>query len=358
MPSSEPIELDQLEATGTLLARIQTCNSLPVLSPLASKILNMCQDDKAETSQLAELISQDPGMAVKILAMANSGYYGGGRHKVTSTLQAVKLLGFVTIANLALSFCLYHLIKGMNAPNTSKINHVQFWRRSIFSSIAGRAIGKHFASPHTELIYLAALLQDIGILALHEVAVEEMETIRAQSPKDHTHLCQLERKYLGVDHSQVGTWLAQQWELPEEFQIAILYSHTPELLETPTDFHALVDVVSLSSVIADIWMGPDREAALATAQEKGLSRLSIQPEDWGPILDHFIEGIPQLSSFFQTQLGSVDEINQIHHFALQQLAPSHLDSPALKNNSHVSAETETVAKHSHSWWNIHSRLRT
>ncbi|MDH5774460.1 MAG: HDOD domain-containing protein [Nitrospirota bacterium] len=358
MPSSESTELDQLEATDTLLARIQACNSLPVLSPLATKILNMCQDEEAETAKLAELISQDPAMAVKILAMANSGYYGGGRHKVTSILQAVKLLGFVTIANLALSFCFYHLIKGMNSPNTSKINHVQFWRRSIFSSIAGRAIGKHFASPHTELVYLAALLQDIGILALHEVAVEEMKTIRAQSPQNHDDLCQLERKYLGVDHSQVGTWLAQQWKLPEEFQIAILYSHTPELLETPSDFQALVDVVSLSSLIADIWIEPDREAAIAIAQEKGLSSLSIQPEDWGPILDHFIEGIPQIAGFFQTQLGSVDEINQIHHCALQQLAPSHLESLTQKSKTQDLAETVTVTKHSNSWWNIQSRLRT
>ncbi|MEE8125322.1 MAG: HDOD domain-containing protein, partial [Nitrospirales bacterium] len=75
MQSSLPLELDHLEATGTLLERIKTCKSLPVLSPLASKILKMCQDEEAKTSKLAELISQDPGMAFKILVMANSSYY-------------------------------------------------------------------------------------------------------------------------------------------------------------------------------------------------------------------------------------------------------------------------------------------
>jgi len=358
MQASRPLELDQLEATKTLLERIKTCKTLPVLSPLASKILKMCQYEEAETSKLAELISQDPGMAIKILVMANSGYYGGGPHKVTSVVQAVKLLGFATIANLALSFCFYHLIKGMNSSHMPAINHLQFWRRSIFSSIAGRAIGKHFASSDTELMFLAALLQDIGILALNEVAADEIKAIQAQSPKDHADLIRLELEYLGVDHSQVGTWLAQQWELPEEFQIAILYSHTPELLETPSDFEALVDVVSLAGLIADIWMVPNTEAAIATAQERSQGRLPIQPEDWGPILDNFMTGIPQIATFFQTKLGSVDEIEHIHHLALNQLAPSYMDFLTQKNKVHAIAETGTAAKHSNSWWNIHSRLRT
>lgn len=358
MQSSRPLELDQLEATGTLLEKIKACTSLPVLSPLASKILKICQDEEAETSKLAELISQDPGMAVNMLVLANSGYYGGGRHKVTSVVQAVQLLGFSRIANLALSFSFYQLIKGKNARNTSAINHVQFWRRSIFSSVAGRAIGKHFACPDTELTFLAALLQDIGILALHEVATEEIKALQDQSPKDHADLCRLEREYLGVDHSQVGAWLAQQWELPAEFQVAILYSHTPELLETPSDFQSLVDVVSLSSLVADMWMAPDTETAIATAQEKSQGRLPIQPEDWGPILDDCITGIPQITSFFHTQLGSIDEITHIHHLALKRLAPSYIDSLLHDNKVPAIAETETAAIHSTPWWNIHSRLRT
>ena len=358
MQLSKPLELDQLEAAGTLLERIKTCKSLPVLSPLASKILRMSQDEDTQASKLAELISQDPGMAVNMLVMANSGYYGGGRHKVTSVVQAVQLLGFSRIANLALSICFHHLIKDMNAPQTSAINHMQFWRRSIFSSMAGRAIGKHFAYPDTELAFLAALLQDIGILALHEVAADEIKGIQDQSPKDHADLCRLELEYLSVDHSQVGAWLAQQWDLPAEFQVAILYSHTPELLETPSDFQSLVDVVSLSNLIADIWMASDTKTAIATAQEKSQGRLPIQTEDWGPILDDFITGIPQIASFFHTKLPSADEMTHIHHLALEQLAPSYMDSLLHGNKIQPMAEAKTADIQSTAWWKIHARLRT
>ncbi len=319
MQLSLPLDVEEHEETTTIFERIKDCKSLPILSPLASKIMKMCQDEETDASALAELISQDPGMAAQILFMANSAMYGGSRHKVTSVLQGVNLLGFTSISNLALSFCFYRLIKDMKGSSDTAIDHVQFWKRSIFASTAARAIGKHFAHPDSELMFLAALLQDIGILALNEVAGEEMQTIQKQIPLAHADLNQLELEHLGVDHAQVGAWLAQQWELPEEFQVAILYSHSPELFETPPDLQALVDVVSVSNLIADMWMNPNIDQAIHMVTEKSPSRLTIQSEDWRPILDQIMEGIPQIASFFHTRLGNVEEITRIYHVAREQL---------------------------------------
>ena len=322
MQLSLPLDIEQSEATETIFERIKACKSLPIMSPLASKILKMCQDQETEASTLADVIAQDPGMAAQILFMANSAYYGGSRQKVTNVFQSVNLLGFTTIANLALSFCFYRLIKDVKDTSTSAINHVQFWRRSIFASMAARAIGKHLAHPDTELMFLAALLQDIGILALNEVASDELIALQGHDHEGHGELYGLELEHLGVDHSQVGAWLAQQWELPEEFQVAILYSHTPELFETPQDFQSLVDVVALSSLVADIWMTPHTETAIALVREKSQGRLTIQPEDWGPIFEHIMAGIPQIASFFHTRLGSFEEITHVHHLARKHLAPT------------------------------------
>ncbi len=319
MQLSLPLDIEQTEETATIFEKVKDCKSLPILSPLASRILKMCQDEDTQASTLATVISQDPGMAAQILFMANSAYYGGARHKVTSVLQGVNLLGYTTIANLALSFCFYRLIKDVKSTETPGIDHVQYWRRSIFASMAARAIGKHFAHEDTELMFLAALLQDIGILALNEVASDELAELHGHVIESHGELYGLELEHLGLDHAQIGAWLAQQWELPEEFQMAILYSRTPELLETPQEFQTLVDVVSLSSLIADIWIAPHTETAINLVHEKSQGRLSIQPEEWEPILEDIMEGIPQIASFFHTKLGSFEEITQTYRLALKQL---------------------------------------
>jgi HD-like signal output (HDOD) protein len=320
MQQSLPLNMAQDEEILTIFERVKRCKSLPILSPLASRILKMCQNEKTHTSELATLISQDPGMAAQILFMANSGYYGGSRHKVTSMIQAVTLLGFSTIANLALSFCFYRLIKDMKKTSASGMDHVQFWRRSILASVAGRAIGKHLAYPDAELMFLGALLQDIGILALNEVASNELTLFSHQGT--HASLQQFELEHLGVDHQQVGAWLAQHWQLPEEFQVAILYSHTPELFETPQDFQPLVDTVALSGLIADMWIHPQTEAAIALVGEKSQGRLTLHRQDWEPILTHIMNGIPQIANFFHARLGNFEEISRIHRLALQQLGPS------------------------------------
>ena len=119
MQLSLPFEETTLDAPPGIFERIKDCKSLPILSPLASRILKVCQQDTTNASQLAELITQDPGMVAQILFMANSGYYGGARHKVTKVVEAVNLLGFTRIANLALSFCFYRLIKDMKENSTS-----------------------------------------------------------------------------------------------------------------------------------------------------------------------------------------------------------------------------------------------
>ena len=267
-------------------------------------------------------------MAAQILFMANSAYYGGLRHKVTSVGQAVTLLGFSTIANLALSLCFYRLIKDLRNTTRSGMDHVGYWRRSIFASTAGRALANHFSYRDPELVFLGALLQDIGILALNEVVPEKVEPLYGKAGDGHSVLPQMELEQLGVDHPQIGAWLAQHWELPEEFQIAILYSHTPELFETPTEFQPLVDCVALAGTMADIWTSSNPEAALESVKAHSRGRLTVTSEEWGPVLHHINGTLPKIASFFHTRLGNWEDITQTYHLALKHLAPSYQSQSA------------------------------
>ena len=328
MQLSLPRDKPTRETSLSIFDRVKTCKSLPVLTPLASKILKICDDENVNATALAQLISQDSGMVAQILFMANSAYYGGMRHKVTSVVQAVTLLGFSTIANLALSLCFYRLIKDLRQTNRSGMDHVGYWRRSIFASVAGRVLGHHFSYRDPELVFLGALLQDIGILVLNEVAPEKVGPLYGKVDDCHSALPQLEWEHLGVDHPQVGAWLAQHWELPVEFQIAIRYSHTPEFFETPTEYQPLVDSVALAGIIADMWTSSDPEAALEAVKAHSQGRLTVTPEEWGPVLQHIHGTLPKIASFFHTRLGNREDITHTYRLALKHLAPSYHPHPA------------------------------
>ena len=323
MQVSLPFDRPTSATSLSIFDRVKACKSLPVLTPLASKILKICEDEKSNASDLAQLISQDPGMVAQILFMANSAYYGGRRHKVTRVVQAVNLLGFSTIANLALSLCFYRLIKDLRQTNQSGMDHVGYWRRSIFASAAGRALAHHLSFPDPDLVFLGALLQDIGILALNEVVPEQVGALYGKAGDSHAALPKRELEHLGVDHPQVGAWLAQHWALPEEFQLAILYHHTPAFFETPTDCQPLVDSVALAGVIADMWTSSDPEAALEVVKAHSQGRLTVTPEEWGPVLYHINSSLPKIASFFHTRLGTWEDITHTYRLALKHLAPSY-----------------------------------
>lgn len=314
-----------------LFDHLRSSLTLPALPPIASQILKMCKSEDADVDQLATLISQDPAVVARLLQTANSSFYGGSRHKVTSIVQAVTLLGMNAVGSLAFSFCFYRLFRDMNHPGQVGMDHVKFWRRSIMASIAGRTLGRWCKHPDPELIFLSALLQDIGLLALNAVAPEVTRTLTTDAQDNHIQLQILEKQYFGCDHAKMGKWVAQSWQLPEEFQTAIASSHHTGRVEDEgsTDQQSALQCVALSGQLADVWCHSDTEMATHQAVTAAKDLLDLNPEDVQAILNKIPEGLSEISSFFQVHVGSAEEIDQTLHVATDILlttAPSFTQS--------------------------------
>ncbi len=294
-----------------LFDHLRSTLHLPALPPIASRILKMCRDEDADVDQLSALISQDPAIVARLLQTANSSYFGGSRHKVTNIIQAVTLLGMNAVGSLAFSFCFYRLFHDMNHPGQIGMDHVKFWRRSIFSSIAGNTLGHRCKVSDPDLIYLSALLQDIGLLALNAVAPEVTRTLTADAQDDHTQLQILEKQYFGCDHAKMGKWVADSWQLPEEFQTAIAESHHPIAPDGPsTEHHTRIYCVALSGRLADVWCQPNTEKAVHEAIIAANEFLDLTPADVEDILRSIPKGLTEISSFFQAHIGDPKEIEQ------------------------------------------------
>ncbi len=294
-----------------LFDRLRQSLSLPPLPPVASQIMKMCRNQDTEVEKLAEVISQDPAVVARLLQIANSSYYGGARHKVTSIVQAVTLLGMDAVGSLALSFCFYRLCRDMDHPERSGMDHVKFWRRSIIASIAGRALGQWKKVGDPELVFLAALLQDIGLLALNGVEPEVMRTLTMNAKDDHTQLQIFETEHFGCDHAKVGSWVAESWQLPEEFQTAIANSHHPgDRDDYQEEQRKIVRCVALSGRLADIWCRSDTEKVVHDATTAAKDLLDLNPEDLQTILTKIPEGLSEIASFFQVHIGNAEEINR------------------------------------------------
>lgn len=291
-----------------LLESIRNCKTLPVIPVLSIQILSMCQDERADAQKMATLIGHDPAFAAKLLSLSNSGFYARIPHKLTSLTQAVTVIGRDAIAVLALSFSLYRHLRGVEGGG---FDHQRFWKRSILASVAGRSLAKWTSHPEGELVFLGALLQDIGMLALSLTLNKTYHEVVTASAASHHRLQELEHERFGCDHSEVGAWLANEWKLPDVFQAVIQGSHNPEGMETLEEFMPMVKLVALSGRVADIWCQPDIEQSAQEAVQVANALLGEGAEMLDAILTGVAEGLPIASAWFEMDLGTTEENDKI-----------------------------------------------
>lgn len=292
-----------------ILQRIKNCKTLPAIPALPLQVLQMCREDKANSHQVGEVISKDPSFVAKLLNVANSSFYGGSRHKVGTVTQAVTLLGLNSIATLAFCFSLY---RDLRKKGGGAFDHTHFWHRCILASLAAKILAKRICVINEEEIFLAGLLQDLGILVMSEAFGTEYGLLYKKANQDHHALEEFEQGRWKTDHCEIGAWLAETWALPEVLREAVRGSHHPSLASFEDEASQLtIMCVALSGRFADLWCHPQPEIAIQTVIDLSQELLQIDSEGVMEVAKHISEGIPDMSAFFQVSLGKSEDIQKV-----------------------------------------------
>ncbi len=290
-----------------LIQRIKNCKTLPAIPALPLQVLQMCRSEDADIKKLSNLISKDPTFVAKVLNVSNSSFYGGVRHKVTTVTQAITLLGMNSVATLAFCFSLYRDLKKHGGTG---FDHVRYWRRSMLAGVAGRVVGGWRRIIDREEIFLASLLQDIGILVLSETHAEVYGNLMADAKKNHQQLLDLEKQHIGADHTEVGAWLGEFWQLPELLQLAIRSSHNLDEVKIPDEFRDVIACVAISGKIADIWCDPETAQATQEAMNAAKEWHQMESQDLSGLLGEIASAFLEMTGVFQIDIGNPQEIDE------------------------------------------------
>src|ERR1700683_4524785 len=147
-----------------LVTRIQQCPNLPSLPTIAVQVLDLSAKPGVDIAEIARIISKDPALSTKILRTVNSSFYGRSQH-VGTISHALVILGLQSVKTLVLGFS---LVTTLRKSKSKGFKHLQYWRRSIYAATAARTIAIKFNIVQQEEAFLAALLQDIGMLVLDQ----------------------------------------------------------------------------------------------------------------------------------------------------------------------------------------------
>jgi putative nucleotidyltransferase with HDIG domain len=81
--------------------------------------------------------------------------------------------------------------------------------------------------------FTAALLHDVGLLALAADEGEYLAGVLARARASGRPLVEIELEERGVTHAELGAHLLARWGLPDSIVEAVAYHHRPEALHQP-----------------------------------------------------------------------------------------------------------------------------
>ncbi len=318
-----------------LKQRLAQAKNLPTLPAVAMRITELARDPDADLGQVADAISNDPALVAKVLRIANSPFYAL-RRRCDNLRQALTFLGINGTLALALSFS---LLRAFRDQRHSGLDHEWFWRRSLIAAASSRVLAERLAPSAGEELFLGALLQDIGMLALDSAVADFYAPLRKQ-PSAHQLFMTHEHAQLGTDHAAVGAWLLELWHLPDHIQKAAAGSHEPESVAEGEPLRTFVRCVCIAGHMADAWIAEEPAGALQRLKELALSLLGLEAEEVEQALSAVAEQLPEIESLFEIDLGDTRLMESILEEAKEAQVLQNLQ--LLREASDASATKESL----------------
>jgi len=214
------------DAELTIKQRIERITELPPMPEMAQKIIHLNASPYARAEDLSALIELDPSLSAQIMRYAKSSFFGY-RGKLTSVQQAVsRVLGYDMVMNIALGLA---ATSAFRITKNGPLGLEAFWKHAIYSAMLMQMIGKLLPKnkqPEAGILYLSGLLHNFGFLLVGHLFKEEFNKLNQailETPDETvtTH----EKNVLGVNHTEIGAWLMQAWNMPTEIITSIREHH-------------------------------------------------------------------------------------------------------------------------------------
>ncbi len=263
---------------------LDSINNLKPMPASVTRILQVIEDPKVEIQEIANLIGKDQVLTALVLQMANSAALGYSRNCVSPAV-AVMRIGLTRLRSLMLASSSY---QSMNrALAVYRLGAGELWQHAQSTASASEAIARHLHHKNTEEAYVSGLVHDIGKLILNQVLMTDYARISALINQFQMPLWELEKKLIGIDHAQVGSLMAEKWNLPSSLAEAIRFHHYPAEAENPT----LPAVVNLANSLTIHRAHP----------EAGLNNGEINAETLS-ILGIEVQSLPKINEAIDTPL--------------------------------------------------------
>jgi HD-like signal output (HDOD) protein len=204
------------------LARPQAPWALRLVPPfpsVAQRILALVNNPDTNVSELSELVKVDPSFAAELLRFANSALMGA-RRKVTSLPMAIVVVGIDRVKTIATLVSMNRMVRHSVRKDALR----KVWTHSLVTAVIAEEIAR-VSRIARDAAYTAGLLHNLGTLGLMSAYPDEYTRMLEVSTDFGFDLLRTEQDLFEIDHCLAGSYLAQDWDFPDELAAAIAVHH-------------------------------------------------------------------------------------------------------------------------------------
>jgi putative nucleotidyltransferase with HDIG domain len=233
----------------------------------------LCNAD-AEMSEVVRCLKSEPGLAARVLKVANSPFYRQSGN-VGSVDRALQVLGFTAVRGIAAAGCMDRL----PVPSFGgAINADRFRRHSLAVACAAQELSKRLGARIDSEAFMAGLLHDIGVLLIGRLR-PDADSIHLDLPAgDAASLLAAETATFGAQHAELSAALVTAWGLPASLGHSLASHHAPALVapDAFTGDAALPAVLAMADAVVNdaglgLWQVGSGEPDLHWVESLGLS---------------------------------------------------------------------------------------
>ncbi|MBN2655252.1 MAG: HDOD domain-containing protein [Nitrospirae bacterium] len=194
-----------------IIDKIKSGYSLPSLSTVALKLVEMASVETTSVDEMTNLIEKDPALTVRLLKTANSAFFRT-QSPITTVEQSIMRIGLNHLRMMALSLSLRDTFP---LGKVGSMDYEKFWRASVYQALLAKSLANQLKICKPEEAFVAGLVLEIGFLIFHDLFIKNSDIKFENRLYPIEDQIAWEEENFGINHRKVGKAALTFWQFPQ-----------------------------------------------------------------------------------------------------------------------------------------------
>ncbi|MDC9725559.1 MAG: HDOD domain-containing protein [Gammaproteobacteria bacterium] len=201
-------------------------DNVPQVPEVVRTLLSQVNDPDIDFVAIAKNVEKEQIIAIKILHLANSAYYGLPR-KIGSINQALVILGMTELKKLIIATGLINTI-----PDIPNFNLEDFWIDNFRTATYAKWIADKAKLQDSDMIFTAGLINGLGNILIHLGNTAAADEISYLIEEGMSRL-KAEQQELGFSNQEACAELCRLWLFSDDLTTTVEQSGEPLNFDQP-----------------------------------------------------------------------------------------------------------------------------